>query len=102
MSMPPQYDPSIPYASLPPQPPGLPTGAKVIGILAIIFGGLGLLCMPFSLIAIFSGRSMTGAKDPMVEMYVANEGLRLYSIVMSLVGIAMSALELFAGIGILK
>jgi hypothetical protein len=69
-----------------------PTSVMVFGILNIVFGGMGLLCMPFNLFWLVLPNRMI----VMVPAY------RVILLVSSIVGIGFSAWLLSLGIGLLK
>lgn len=84
---------SAPVPLTPPAPPVPPPGAiKVFGILNIIFGSLGLLCMPLSLIGYPVAAKQFGDSPLMV-------GWLLVSTIVSLAG---SVVMLASGIGLCK
>jgi hypothetical protein len=69
-----------------------PTAVMVFGILNIVFGGIGVLCMPFNLFWLVLPNRMI----VMVPAY------RVVLLVSSIVGIGFSAWLLTLGIGLLK
>jgi hypothetical protein len=83
---------------LPPQIIEKPTSVTVFGILNCVFGGLALLCTPFSILGLFVGDILpTG--QPQMEMAPAYKGVLLVS---SILGIGFAAWLLALGIGLLK
>jgi hypothetical protein len=75
-----------------------PTGVTVFGVLNIVFGGMGILCTPFSILGIFVGDLI-----PMGESSIEiAAGYKIYLMVSSVVGIGFSAWLLVLGIGLLK
>jgi len=71
--------------------PARPTAVTVFGVLNIVFGGLGLLCMPVALIAIFAAPNM---------MNVAG-GARAWTLVSTAVGLFCTIFQITMGIGLL-
>ena len=75
----------------------LPTSVKVLGILGIIFGILGLLCTPLALANLF----MPAEGAPGIEIYQAPV-MRIFTMVSVVVGVVMSLVLLIAAIGLLN
>jgi hypothetical protein len=71
------------------KPPGV---IKVFGILNIVFGGLGLLCSPFSLIALPLASKQLGYTSFMID----------WMIISVVLGMAGGVIMLASGIGLLK
>jgi len=63
-----------------------------------VFGGLGLLCTPFSILGLFAG-DILPMNQPAMEMA---PGYKIYLLVASIIGIGFSAWLLSLGIGLLK
>lgn len=74
----------------------LPTSVKVLGILSIIFGGLGLLCTPLALVNLFIPQGAPGTE--IYELPI----MRVWLTVSVVVGMVMSIILLAAGIGLLN
>jgi hypothetical protein len=74
------------------QPIERPTAVTVFGVLNCVFGGLGLLCTPFSMIFLTLG-------DRSMEMV---QGYKIYLLIVSVIGMGLSAWLLSLGIGLLK
>ena len=70
----------------------------VFGVLNCVFGGLGILCTPFSILGIFMGDlvPMNGNQMQIVAGYKA------FLLVTSILGIVIAAWLLSLGIGLLK
>ena len=77
---------------LPPQVIEKPTSVMVFGVLNCVFGGLGLLCMPFSMFGILMA-------ERTIEIAPGYKGFLLVS---SVIGIGFAAWLLTLGIGLLK
>ena len=88
----PQVPSTLRYEGQAPQAIEKPTSVMVFGILNIVFGGLGLICTPFTLFGlVLAGRTM--------EMAPAYKIVLLVSCIVSIV---FSAWLLTLGIGLLK
>ena len=83
---------------IPPQTIEKPPAVTVFGILSIVFGGLGLICTPFSVLGIFIGDILPMGRAS-IEMAPAYKIILLVS---SIVGIGFSAWLLALGIGLVK
>jgi hypothetical protein len=77
-----------------------PTAVTVFGILNIIFGALGLLCTPFTLLALFMPQN-SSFPNPAIDLMKTNEGYRIWMITSMVLGIIVSGILLAAGIGLL-
>ena len=77
-----------------------PTPVTVFGILNIIFGALGLLCMPFSMLALFMPPNPS-FPNPALDLMRSNEAYRLWMMVSTVLGMIVSGVLLAAGIGLL-
>ncbi|MBN1795339.1 MAG: DUF4339 domain-containing protein [Sedimentisphaerales bacterium] len=85
-----QPAPSVPYTQA--TEPARTTSVTVFGILNIVFGGLGAICTPFSLIASFN----------MPDVMNPSKLAELWLIFGSILGLACSALLIALGIGLLN
>ena len=94
----PQYPTQFPAYQSPqtPTPKPRPTSVTVLAILGIIFGGLGVLCKPLSVAAIFIPQP---TPNPAVEMQKEMMGFNLTN---AAVGTAVSVLLLASSIGCLS
>lgn len=98
---PPQYAP-LPYGGIPPTPPSpRPTSVTVVAILAIIFGSLGVLAMLCTLPQ-YMGMMNFGGPNPVRDAMRADKLLWGYTMGSMVVGLVISALQLFGGIGALS
>lgn len=93
---PPQQQPVQPQYQY---PPAKPTSITVFGVLNCVFGGLGILCTPFSILGLFIGDLI-----PMSEMNPIDiePGYKIFLLVASVLGIGFAAWLLSLGIGLLK
>jgi len=82
---------SAPAAASQPLRPERPAAVTVFGILNIVFGGLGLLCMPMGLVAIFA----------MPNVMNSAGSVKAWMLVSSAVGFVCTILLITAGIGLL-
>ncbi|MHC5083023.1 MAG: DUF4339 domain-containing protein [Planctomycetota bacterium] len=76
--------------------PPRPTSVTVLGILCIVFGGLGLLCTPVGLVAMFMPNLHGGA-----NMY-ESPAMQAYMFISMGLGLVFAIVELAAGIGLLN
>jgi hypothetical protein len=76
-----------------------PTSVTVIAVLAIVFGGLGLLCAPFSVLPYFTG---FGGPNPVVEAVKARPLLLGWTMFSSCLSLVFSLVLVVAGIGALS
>jgi hypothetical protein len=76
---------------MPVQPVEKPTSVTVFGVLNCVFGGMGLLCTPFSIF----GMVMVGKTMEMVPPY------KIFLLVSSFIGIGFSIWLLVLGVGLL-
>lgn len=85
---------------VPPPAPKAPVWPTVIGVIAIVYGGLNILCGLFGMLSseMFSGfgGSPSAASSPELE------GLRPSTIVMGVISTALMAVLVVIGIGILR
>jgi len=79
---------------LPPQVIEKPTSVTVFGVLNCVFGGIGLVCTPFSMIGILM--PMPGQSMEFAPAY------KIFLLISSVVGICFSGWLLALGIGLLK
>jgi len=77
---------------VPTEPAERPTAVTVFGILNCVFGGLGLLCTPFSVFFLILG-------ERTMEIV---PGYKIYLLITSVVGLGFSAWLLSLGVGLLK
>lgn len=77
-----------------------PTTVTVFGILNIIFGSLGLLCTPLSLLALFVPQNPS-FPNPALDLMKSNDAYRTWMIVSVALGTIVSGVLLAAGIGLL-
>lgn len=77
-----------------------PTVVTVFGILNIIWGALALLCMPFSLLALYMPQN-PAFPNPVLDLMKSNEAYRVWAIFSFVLGWIVSAILLAAGIGLL-
>jgi hypothetical protein len=82
-----------------PGPRERPTSVTVIAVLAIVFGGLGLLCTPFSVLRYFTN---IGGHSPLVEAVRARPVLLGWTLFASCTGLLFSLVLVIAGIGALS
>jgi len=79
---------------------GKPTSVMVFGVLNIVFGGLGILCTPFSILMILGAEKFAAmSQAPVIEYAPA---YRIVLLASSIVGIGFSAWLLALGIGLVK
>jgi hypothetical protein len=96
----PQVPSTLRYEGQAPQAIEKPTSVMVFGILNIVFGALGLICTPFSILMIlFAGRFAAMNQAPVMEYAPVYKMILLVS---SVVGIGFSAWLLALGIGLVK
>ncbi|HXS69755.1 MAG TPA: DUF4339 domain-containing protein [Candidatus Polarisedimenticolia bacterium] len=81
--------PAIAPGVAPAKPPGT---IKVFGILNIVFGGLALLCSPFSFVAIAMSSKQMGYSSFMMNWII-------FSVIITIIG---GAILLASGVGLLK
>ena len=79
-----------------PTAPLRPTSVTVLAIIGIIFGGIGVLCKPFSLVALFIPQP---GPNPMVDM---QKQMMAWNVANVVVGTAVSVLLLASSIGSLS
>jgi hypothetical protein len=79
-----------------PTPPARPTAVTVLAIIGIIFGGFGLLCKPFGVIALFIPQP---GPNPMVDM---QKQMMAWNVANAAVGTLVSILLLASAIGSLS
>lgn len=90
----------LPYQSF--YPPALnprPTVVTVMAVLGIIFGGIGVLCTPFSLVPYFVN---LGQPNPVIDAVKENALLLDYMIFATLLSFLVAILLLTCSIGALK
>jgi hypothetical protein len=76
-----------------------PTAVTVFGVLNLVFGGLGLLCTPISLIMLFY-QAQQG--NPMSRILDENAAYRVYLIAAAVAGVLAALVLIAAGIGLLQ
>lgn len=76
-----------------------PTVVTVFGILNIVFGAMGLVCMPISLLITFA---MPANGNPALQAMRDNQVLRVWTYAGGVLGLFASGVLLAAGIGLLK
>ena len=86
-SPPPPGSPAVPQ----PVRPARPMAVTVFGILNIVFGSLGLLCVPVALITMFAAPNMMNAGG----------GTRAWTLVASAVGLFCTIFLIIMGVGLL-
>ena len=103
------YDPNLQYASPGMRPPSpRPTSVTVIGIIAIILGGLGVLCGVFGLatnlfMAANGGRNpFAPGGGPAAAAPAGDSRVAVYNVVSAAVNLVLSIVLLSGGIGALK
>lgn len=77
-------------------PASRPTSVTVFAILNILFGAYGLICMPFTLIALLGGRASNGIMHELGSAYAT------WSLISSGVGFLAAGVLLALGIGLLQ
>ena len=90
--------PHIPGYQTPstPTPSPRPTSVTVLAIIGIIFGGIGVLCKPLGLVAMFLPQS---GPNPMLDM---QKDMMAWNVISTVIGLAISLLLLAASIGSLS
>jgi hypothetical protein len=83
-----------------PEPGYRPTGLTVIAILAWVFGGLALCCLPFTLFQTFAPMSTGSQANPMVEVHEKLPWIKTFTLVSTLVSMVFSLLLVIGGIGV--
>ncbi|HEX8204058.1 MAG TPA: hypothetical protein VF590_26515 [Isosphaeraceae bacterium] len=78
-----------------------PTAVTVFGILNLVFGGLGLACTPVNLMFLFMPAPPPG-RNIAVDLMTSSPTYRATIIVFSVLGMAAAAVEIVAGIGLLR
>ncbi len=76
-----------------------PTSVTVFGILNLVFGGLGVLCTPMSMMFLFL---LTTPENPISHAMNMNVGYRVYLIWVAVVGVLAAFVLVAAGIGLLQ
>lgn len=76
-----------------------PTTVTVFGVLNLVFGGLGLLCTPISVIMLFQ---QAQAGNPMSRILEENAAYRVYLIAAAVAGVLAALVLIAAGIGLLQ
>ena len=76
-----------------------PTSVTVFGVLNCVFGGLGILCTPFSVLGLFIGDLIPMSEMNPIEI---SPGYKIFLLVASVIGIGVAAWLLSLGIGLLK
>ena len=79
-------------------PPEKPTSITVFGVLNCVFGGLGIICTPFSILVLFIGNLFPMVENPPEIV----PGYKIYLVVAAILGIGIAAWLLSLGIGLLK
>lgn len=101
-------DPNIPHASTSPAPgyvpidytPPKPTSVVVLSIIGIVFGVLGLVCVPLGLASYFVPSMQ--AQNPGIAAVKANPPLFAWVLASNLFGLLLSVLLLLGSIGSLR
>jgi len=86
-----------------PQTSGRPTGVTVFAILNILFGITGILGVIFSAAMMLLGDNLQfGGPNPVFEVMNDNPTYKIYTIVMSFVGLGFAIVLLMSGVGLFK
>lgn len=80
------------FTSAPPPGTGRPTSATVFGVLCIVFGGMALLCLPFTVFITLR------VPNPMYDI----PGVKAWMVFSSFLGLGAAAWQLATGIGLLR
>jgi hypothetical protein len=84
---------------LPPQVIEKPTSVTVFGILNCVFGGLAIICTPFSILGLFISDLLPVTQQNRFEI---EGGYKVFLVISSIAGICFAAWLLALGIGLLK
>jgi hypothetical protein len=84
---------------LPPMYVVKPASVTVFGILNIVFGGMGILCTPFSMLMLFMGDIFNMGQPNPIEIA---GGYKTFLLCSSIAGICFAGWQLSLGIGLLK
>jgi hypothetical protein len=84
---------------LPPIVVEKPTSVTVFGVLNCVFGGLGIICTPISLIGLFIGDLLPMAQANRMEIA---PGYKVFLVISAIAGVCFAAWLLSLGIGLLK
>jgi hypothetical protein len=98
------YAPPNQPASLPPFPDsgsGRPVGVTVIAIVAIAFGGLGLIGIVVSAVMQLAGVNF-GQPNPAMDLFQTSPLYKWLTILLMVVGFFFTAVQLVSGFGLLK
>ncbi len=76
-----------------------PTSVTVFGVLNIIFGSLGILCTPLSMVTLFSPGA---SQNPVLKIMQDNPVFRIWMITAAILGVIAAIVLLAAGIGLLR
>jgi hypothetical protein len=79
--------------------PERPTIVTVFGVLNCVFGGLGIICTPFSILGLFVSDLLPMAQQNPMEIA---GGYKIFLLISAIVGICFAAWLLALGIGLLK
>jgi len=97
--VPPQSSPDpVPLA---PVKGSRPASVSAFGVLNIVFGAMGVVCTPFSVLSLFMPQPAAAPANPMVEL-MKGETYRAFLIGSAALGWVASAVLLAAGIGLLN
>jgi hypothetical protein len=83
------------------KPTTRPTSGTVFGILNIVFGSLGLACTPFAMLMFFIPPPPQG-QNPAIDLMLTSQPYRTATFALGGVGMIACAIEIVAGIGLLK
>ena len=95
----PMYATPVDYGSL---PPAKPTSVMVIGVIGIIFGAMGVICTPFSIVPYVLPKFMpAGAQqaNPMVELVTSSTPLMIWTIFSTSLSMVLAIVLLTGSIG---
>ncbi|MCS6862293.1 MAG: hypothetical protein NZT92_18470 [Abditibacteriales bacterium] len=78
-----------------------PTSVTVFGILNIVFGAMGVICMPFSFLMLLIPQPPGAPPNPVIDLMTRTPFLRTWTIGVGVLGTIAAIVLIVAGIGLL-